>query len=166
MRYAHRERPELQIIDDDLWNEVQTRLEAIYEQYAKPEPDRRSLNGAHRAKYLLARLITCDCCGAGYTIVAEDRYGCYGRKTRGVSVCSNSKTISRFRLEERVLARLRQGLLTPELAAQFAAQFAAEVQRLWRSEDAAKGAALLESASVMRRPERTSLAPTRSTRSR
>ena len=129
---VHRERPELQIIGDDLWNEVQNRLEATYKRHAKAEPDRRSLNGAHRAKYLLARLITCDCCGAGYTIVGQDRYGCYGRKTRGASACANSKTISRFRLEERVVARLRQGLLTPELAA----HFAAEVQRLSHNEAA------------------------------
>ncbi|WP_408638466.1 recombinase family protein [Roseovarius salinarum] len=131
-RIVHRERPELQIIGDDLWNEVQNRLEATYKRHAKAEPDRRSLNGAHRAKYLLARLITCDCCGAGYTIVGKERYGCYGRKTRGASACSNSKTISRFRLEERVVARLRQGLLTPELAT----HFAAEVQRFWQNEEA------------------------------
>ena len=122
----HQERQELQIIDDDAWNKVQERLEATYKEYAKDEPDRRSLNGSHRAKYLLARLVTCDCCGAGYTIVGKDRYGCYGRKTRGPSTCNNSKTISRFKLEERILRRLRAGLLDPELSA----HFQSEVERL------------------------------------
>ncbi|MGK7295360.1 MAG: recombinase family protein [Candidatus Wenzhouxiangella sp. M2_3B_020] len=132
-RIVHRERLELQIIDDDVWNQVQDRLETTYKQYSNEEKDKRSLNGAHRAKYLLARLLKCDCCGAGYTVTAKDRYGCYGRKSGGA--CTNSTTISRFRLEERVLTRLRQGLLTSGLAA----HFEAEVQRLMQAE-AAKAA--------------------------
>jgi site-specific DNA recombinase len=131
-RIVHCDRPELQIVDDDVWNAVQDRLEATYETYTKDEPDRRSLNGAHRAKYLLSRLVKCDCCGAGYTLVGKDLYGCYGRKTRGASVCANGRKISRFRLEERVLARLRQGLLSRELSE----TFEEEVRRIIDAETA------------------------------
>ena len=109
--------PSLQIIDDELWNKVQERLEETYAQYAgKTAP----LNDSHRAKYLLSNLLTCDCCGGGYTLVARDRYGCYNRKTKGLSVCANTKTITRDKIENRVLARLRKGLIRPDLAAHFA----------------------------------------------
>ena len=70
--------------------------------------------------------MTCGCCGGGYTIVAKDRYGCYRRKTQGKQECGNSRTITRDKLEARVLARLRRGLMTES----FARQFAAEVERL------------------------------------
>ncbi len=96
------------------------------------EPTTNALNKAHRPKYLLARLLTCGCCGAGYTIVGKDRYGCFGHKTRGASACKNNRTISRFKLEERVLRRVRQGLLTPELAQ----AFADEVKRLLAAHEA------------------------------
>ena len=61
----------------------------------------------------------CGCCGGGYTIVAKERYGCYRRKTQGHQECANSKTITRDRLEERVLARIRAGLLSPGLCESF-----------------------------------------------
>ena len=115
--------PELAIIADDVWERVQDRLAATYTQYAgKTAP----LNDSHRAKYLLNGLVTCGCCGGGYTIVAKDRYGCYRRKTQGKQECGNSRTITRDKLEARVLARLRRGLMTES----FARQFAAEVDRL------------------------------------
>ena len=57
---------------------------------------------------------------SGASRVAED----------GGQECSNSRTISRQKLEARVLDRLRRGLMTPA----FAAQFAAEVERLMRAD--------------------------------
>ena len=118
--------PQLAIVSDDVWNRVQDRLEAVRERQADREV---GLNGTHRAKYLLSRLITCDCCGSGYTIVSQDRYGCYGcygRKTRGLRHCDNKKTISRDKLEKRVLNRVRAGLLTEG----FAMEFAVEVEKI------------------------------------
>ncbi|KKL19991.1 hypothetical protein LCGC14_2459950, partial [marine sediment metagenome] len=117
------EAPKLAILADDVWNRVQDRLEATHEKYAgKTAP----LNDSHRAKYLLNGMVKCGCCGGGYTIVAKERYGCYVRKTRGAQECANSRTITRDKLETRVLARLRQGLMTDS----FARQFATEAERL------------------------------------
>ena len=102
------EAPELAIIDDDVWNSVQDRLEKTHEKYAgKTSP----ANESHRAKYLLNGLVKCGCCGGGYTIVAKERYGCYRRKTQGHQECPNSRTITRDRLEGRVLARIRAGVV-------------------------------------------------------
>jgi site-specific DNA recombinase len=112
-----------------LWNKVQERLEDTYTRFAgKTSP----LNDSHRPKYLLSHLLTCDCCGGGYTLVARDRYGCYNRKTKGLSVCANTKTITRDKLESRVLARLRQGLIRTDLAR----HFATEVQRMMLAAEA------------------------------
>ncbi|MEX5565467.1 recombinase family protein [Pseudophaeobacter sp. 1A16562] len=115
--------PELAIIEDDLWNTVQNRLERTHAIYAgKAAP----LNGSHRARYLLNGIVKCGCCGGGFTITGKERYGCYNRKSRGKQECANSRTITRHELESRVLARLRKGLMTPA----FAQQFAEEVTRL------------------------------------
>ncbi|RKF13621.1 hypothetical protein D6850_14610 [Roseovarius spongiae] len=117
------EAPDLAILDDDVWNKVQDRLERTHALYAgKTAP----LNGSHRARYLLNGLLKCGCCGGGFTLVAKERYGCYIRKTQGTQECGNSRTITRERVEDRVLARLRHGLITPA----FAGQFAAEVKML------------------------------------
>tara|TARA_Y100001951_G_scaffold73679_1_gene60585 strand:- start:202 stop:1935 length:1734 start_codon:yes stop_codon:yes gene_type:complete len=113
------EAPELAIIDDDVWNSVQDRLEKTHEKYAgKTSP----ANESHRAKYLLNGLVKCGCCGGGYTIVAKERYGCYRRKTQGHQECPNSRTITRDRLEGRVLARIRAGLMAPGFGERFAAE--------------------------------------------
>lgn len=120
---VYQEVPELAIVADDVWNKVQDRLEETHAQYAgKTSP----LNESHRARYLLNGLVTCGCCGGGFTITGKDRYGCYRRKTQGKQQCGNSRTITREKLETRVLARLRQGLMTTT----FASQFAGEVERL------------------------------------
>ncbi|WP_306753142.1 recombinase family protein [Paracoccus actinidiae] len=133
------EAPDLAIIADDVWNAVQERLERTHEQYAG---GKTALNDSHRARYLLNGLVKCGCCGGGYTITGQDRYGCYRRKTQGRQECPDSRAISRQRLEARVLARLRQGLMTPV----FAAQFAAEVERLMTQapEDGAADIARIE----------------------
>ena len=117
------EAPDLAIVADDSWNAVQERLERTYKEYAGTGAP---LNQSHRARYLLNGLVKCGCCGGGYTIVGKERYGCYRRKTQGKQECANSRTIARDKLEARVLARLRKGLMTPA----FAKQFASEVERL------------------------------------
>lgn len=94
------------------------------------------MNDSHRPRYLLNRLVTCGCCG-GFTIVGKERYGCYVRKTQGQQECGHARTITRQKLEARVLARLRHGLVMPG----FAAQFAAEVERLMKQQPSSAAAA-------------------------
>ncbi|ABA81576.1 recombinase family protein [Rhodobacter sphaeroides] len=123
------DRPELQIIPEDLWNRVQERLEKAYKLRVA---QKRQLNETHRARHLLTGILRCGCCGGSITIVNGERYGCYNRKSKGLSVCGNRRTILRPKLEEAVLARIRAGLLTPDLAR----HFAAEVRRLWEEQSA------------------------------
>lgn len=109
---------------------MQDRLERTHQRFTE---NRSSLNDSHRARYLLNGILRCDCCGGGYTLVGKDRYGCFNRKSKGPSVCDSRKIITRLKLETRVLARIRAGLLTPEMAA----QFAAEMKRLIEAGEAA-----------------------------
>ena len=41
---------------------------------------RISLNRAHRRRFPLSGMLTCGCCGGGYTIMANNRYGCSGHR--------------------------------------------------------------------------------------
>lgn len=92
--------PHLRIIEDALWHEVKRRQEITAFEMARDEQG-NALNRAHRRRFLLAGLLTCGCCGAGYTIMAKDRYGCAGRRAKGT--CTSERTISRQEIEARIL---------------------------------------------------------------
>ncbi|WP_091136393.1 recombinase family protein [Microvirga guangxiensis] len=117
----------LRIIDDALWHEVKRRQEKTAFEMGRDESG-NALNRAHRRRFLLSGLLVCGCCGAGYTIMAKDRYGCAGRRSKGM--CTNERTISRREIEARILKALKQNLLTPELVAEFTYVYQEEVNRL------------------------------------
>ena len=82
--------PELRIIRDDLWDRVKRRQQSL--SFAIQRDDAgNALNRAHRRKFLLSGLLKCGCCGGGFTIVAEDRYGCATHRNKGT--CANSASI-------------------------------------------------------------------------
>ncbi len=118
-----REVPELRIIDDELWERVRARRTSLATEVARTDTTNR-LNGSHRRRFLLSGLLTCGCCGGGYTVVGLDRYGCATRRGRGT--CDNAKTISRQRIEARVLAGLKDRLLAPDMVAEALAALEAE----------------------------------------
>jgi hypothetical protein len=121
--------PELRIVDQQLWDAVKARQREVRLEIGRNESG-NALNRAHRREFLLSGLLTCGCCGGGYTIMAKDRYGCATRRIKGT--CDNSKTISRDRVEQRVLGGLRDRLLAPELVAEFVRAFAEEMAELSR----------------------------------
>ncbi len=130
MSEGHEERAppatHLRIIEDALWQEVKRRQERTAFEMGRDESG-NALNRAHRRCFLLSGLLVCGCCG-GYTIMAKDRYGCAGRRSKGT--CSNDRTISRQEIEARILRALKQNLLTPELVAEFTRAYQEEVNRL------------------------------------
>ncbi len=126
-RWERTEVPHLRIIDDALWHEVKRRQETTAFEMGRDESG-SALNRAHRRRFLLSGLLTCGCCGAGYTIMAKDRYSCAGRRSKGT--CQNEGTISRKEIEGRILRALKQNLLTPELVAEFTRAYQEEVNRL------------------------------------
>jgi len=118
--------PALRLIDDDLWDAVRRRQQSL--SFAIQRDDAgNALNRAHRRKFLLSGLLKCGCCGGGFTIVGQDRYGCATHRTKGT--CANSATIRRQEIETRVLAGLKDRLMAPELVREFIRAFHDEVNR-------------------------------------
>jgi DNA invertase Pin-like site-specific DNA recombinase len=116
--------PELRIIDDALWERVKARQREARIEMGKDGAG-NALNQAHRRKFLLSELLVCGECGGRYTVVGKDRYGCATRRAKGT--CSNDKTITRQRIEARVLGGLRDKLMAPELVAEFVRAFQEEI---------------------------------------
>jgi hypothetical protein len=92
-----------------------------------------SLNRVHRRKFLFSGLLRCGCCGGEYTILAQDRYGCATRRSKGT--CNNNATISRQEIESRVLEGLKDRLMAPELVREFVRAFQEEANRAAKGQD-------------------------------
>lgn len=121
--------PALRIVDDALWGAVKARQQSAGFEMGRDEAG-NALNRAHRRQFLLSGLLTCGCCGGGYTIIGKDRYGCATRRGRGT--CDNGQTIARQHIEARVLGALKSGLLTPERVEEYVRAFAAAWAELER----------------------------------
>ncbi len=97
--------PHLRIIDAELWARWKRRQGAIREViFAEREqpPAAPKMEVGRRARYLFSGLLSCGCCGAGYIMISDSRYGCSAARNRGSS--ENRKTIARKDVEARVLS--------------------------------------------------------------
>ena len=115
--------PNLRIVDENLWEAVKLRQRELCFDIRRDEGG-NALNRVHRRKFLLSGLLKCGYCGGGFTIVAQDRYGCATHRSKGT--CDNKATVSRQEIEERVLGGLKQKLLAPELVREFIRAFQEE----------------------------------------
>ena len=118
--------PNLQIIDDNLWDRVKARQKEVRIEMGR-DSSGNALNRVHRRKYLFSGLLKCGVCGAAFTIVGKDRYGCAAHRSKGI--CSNSQSIRRQVIEDRILSGLKIRLMAPELVAAFMAEYTAEINR-------------------------------------
>ncbi|MFV1877638.1 recombinase family protein [Nioella sp.] len=122
--------PHLRIIDDALWSRVKQRQGAIRDDILTERantPDAPKIERGHRPRYLLSGLLTCGCCGAGYIMISNARYGCSAARNRGT--CANKKTIARKDVETRVLNGLHTRLMHPELIREYIATWQQEMQK-------------------------------------
>ena len=87
--------PALRIVDDALWQRVQTRRRA--------GEDRRK-NPARHTPRPLTGLVRCAVCGGAMTVVNRRRYACHARREKGT--CNNPRGIDATRLENAVLPLL------------------------------------------------------------
>ena len=121
--------PALRIIDDSLWARVKARQGAIRDDIlvermqtsTAPKTER-----ARRPRYLLSGLLQCGCCGSGYCMISDSRYGCSAARNSGT--CTNRKTVRRLDVEARVMAGLKDKLLHPDMIGEFIAEFQREVK--------------------------------------
>jgi hypothetical protein len=95
---------DLRIIDQKLWDAAKARQKAL---------DKCSghLGTRKRPQYLLSGLLACGACGGGFAKVNSERYGCSSARNKGESVCTNTTTISRTKIEALVLKALQTHLM-------------------------------------------------------
>jgi site-specific DNA recombinase len=107
------ERPELRIIDADLWDEVQIRLKAIKRKYTKTSRER--VIAGNKSNYLLSGILVCGVCGAPMTIHggAEIKYyRCADNRTKGT--CDNGRSIREDVIRSRILQGIRERLMSDQ----------------------------------------------------
>ena len=146
--------PELRIVDDELWQAAKARQGEISEKYATSIAATRAaqanyLNSTHRPRYLLSGLLECGMCGGSYAKRGQDRYACSNYIMSGS--CSNSRTVRRVEIEERVMAGLREKLMAPEAAAEAMTAYAEETNRLNRERRASGATDRKELADIEKR---------------
>ena len=113
--------PELKIIDDDLWNACERRIKAVREASAIQKNAGKMAVG-RQGQYLLSGILRCGQCGGAYVIVSNGMYGCAAHKDRGAHVCANAMRVKREKIEDLLLAEIRQNLLSEEAYREFEAR--------------------------------------------
>ena len=110
--------PELKIVGDDLWNEVQAARAA---RAMQPLPRRR------RPRHFLSGLAVCGECQGIYSVHTKNRWACGRHKAAGT--CSNGNRVSTEELSSRVLAGLQEQLLAPEAIQMLVREYHAQRER-------------------------------------
>ena len=116
--------PELRLIEDDLWDIVQSLQEKRSRNTRTTSPDWTQ----RRPKHLLSGLIKCASCGGGMTLSSRVYFGCAASRNKGT--CDNRLTIRLDRLEDAVLSGLQERLVTPQLTKTFVEEYTREINRL------------------------------------
>lgn len=135
------EHPELKIIDDATWEAAQARARATRARTAgQREKLQRACSGGRGPRYLFSGLLKCGACGGAYVIVDRYRYGCAAHKDRGAAACANSLKIAREKVEQILLAGIKDGLLSEDAFR----VFEEEARRLLKDSQPDPGAARRE----------------------
>lgn len=147
------ERPELRIIDAELWTEVRTRLAAVHRKYTKHSSER--VASPWRTTFLLSGILICDECGFPLIIyggTSARYYRCNTNYTKGT--CSNDVRVREEVVRGDCLGAVREQIQTPEgiayvrrqvaellgsQARRMEAELAERQERLQRTEDRIKG---------------------------
>jgi len=119
--------PELKIVDLDLWQSVQQRLQAIEQSPTAQKIRASRFWERRRPQHLLTGLVRCGICGRSYTAIGADYLACAAARDQGS--CTNRKGIRRQALEVFILETLKHHLMHPDLVKEFIAAFATETNR-------------------------------------
>lgn len=124
------ERPELAIVSDRLWKDVQARREASRRAYSR-KPGRAPT----RKHYALSGVLRCGTCGSSMSIAGSSRkwYGCQQRRMRGT--CDNRESLPEDLARRAVFEELRRHLLRPEALRVIENALARELGRRTPAED-------------------------------
>lgn len=136
------DRQDLRIITDDLWQAVRDRMNGT-----------RLANGGKgkgaRPKTLLGGLMTCGTCGGAIIAINRTAYGCAAHKDRGPAVCKGVQ-VSRKNTERRMVAVIREDLLSPSAIVEMRARVDAILGAQMKAAAVAAGSAKAARAEVER----------------
>jgi site-specific DNA recombinase len=118
------DRPDLRIVPEDLWLDVQARLRESRAAYLRSNDGRlqgRPLNGI-AAKYLLTGLVACAVCHGSLTIRTRSHgtgrlalYGCLTHNTKGPRICPNRTLVRQQDAERAILETVEHDLLRADV---------------------------------------------------
>ena len=118
------ERPDLRIVPEPLWLDVQAHLRESNRSYLRSTDGRlqgRPLNGV-AAKYLLTGLVSCGGCGGSLTIRTRTHgtgrlglYGCLTHHTKGPRICANRTLVRQRDAEQAIPGTLAHDVLRSEV---------------------------------------------------
>ncbi|KAJ8137616.1 hypothetical protein OY671_009171, partial [Metschnikowia pulcherrima] len=120
--------PELRILDDDSWQAVKARQQAVKQNRSDDGDTENHFRERRRPKYLFSGSTKCACCGGGYSMISADLVGCSTARNKGT--CDNRKNIRRDQLEARVLNASRHHSMDPASFREFCEEFTREMNRL------------------------------------
>ncbi len=133
------DRPDLAIVNRELWEKVQGRLKDRESQTrAAQRPGRPGRPpGSGRFAYLLSGILRCGACGANMGVVGvktkgEYRYatfGCSARHTKGDAICKNSLTVSERKASGAIVGALQDTLIESGLLPRFVERFNQRILR-------------------------------------
>lgn len=147
------ERPELRIIDAELWSAVREKLARVKRKYKKESTGERDAS-PKRGTHLLSGILVCDDCGFPLTIYGGNKryYRCSTHHTKGL--CKNDLRVREEELRTTIFDGLRRQLQSPQEIAyvrkcmaerlrDYSKSLDAEIkerrERLKRTEDKIKG---------------------------
>ncbi len=124
--------PELRIVDDLLWQQVQDRLAGIRQSDGVIKARATKFWEHRRSKHLLSGLAFCADCGGKMIAAGKDYLTCDRARNQGN--CGNKKSVRRGQVEERVLEALKHNLMRPDLVQEFISAFHEELNQLQRNQ--------------------------------
>ena len=123
-QFLHADRPDLRIIQHDLWERVQKRLRQSKARYLKSTGGHPHVRppSERESRYLLSGLLKCECCGSNIVVLGGRKgapgkrenlfyYGCSFHWNRGSKVCSNDHKARMDQLDETVVDAIRRQVL-------------------------------------------------------
>lgn len=112
----------LRIVSDELWERVKarqaSRAHSIGDRVRQGIERKRAPGGGRKSPYLLSNLLRCGVCGAGFSMINSDRYGCASNKGGGAAACSNSITVMRSLAESKIIDSVKRDLRSPVVIAE------------------------------------------------
>ncbi len=97
----------LRIVAQPLWDAVQRRASG-----AAPRGTRAGRGQVPRM--LFGGLLRCQDCGGPLVAISATRSGCNIAKDRGATICANRRTVAREQVDRRLLAEVRDQLMSPD----------------------------------------------------